>query len=191
MNLKEFAESRNLPQSKVKQICKEVLQKIPATFTPEEIKQLDEALGGATTNFLSTTQAYLEGDNGQVQDSISLLSPQDLDKAQMAQRVKEIVGEDLMKKNIILYLSFLKQSLEQDKYRLEVAVFQIEQGYYDKLRNYQHSLYEDGKARVGKARTSVLSLFSADGLKEELEANSDPEMNDLITEALSFIESIG
>lgn len=191
MNLKEFASSRNMSQSKVRQLSKEVLGTVPASFTPEDIKKLDNALGGATVNFLESTQTYLEGGEEEIQQITSDLSLHEPEKLETTQRVKEIIGEELLKKNILLYLSFLKQSLEEDKYKLECAAFQVEQSYYNKLQHYQHSLYEDGKRRVRNARYCLTPLFTAEGIREEITKNEDPELGELLLEALSFIEDLG
>lgn len=190
MTIKEFAISRNTPQAKIKKLAQQILGEVPLDFSEEDTRKIDEALGKATVNFLDQAQEYTgKSEKGEGQEDTAL-SLQGSNALNLNERIREIIGDDLLKENLLLYISFLKKSLQEDRYNLEAAAFQVEQLYYKGLQNYQHSLYEDGKERIRKARFNSLSFCSQQGIKEEIAKNQDPELDGLLTEALSFFQEV-
>lgn len=189
MNLKQFAELHRIPQSKVKQLAMEVLKEIPAKFSEEQVIELEKALAISAQQLLEGESSKPESDSNEKPETIHL-SLKESNPLEIAEKVKNILGSELLKKNALLYVSFLKQSFEDTKFRLDVAVFQIEQNYYNKLQNYQHTLYEDGKLRVNSNTADVMKMFSVTGLKEEILKNPEEETASLLAEALEFFESI-
>lgn len=189
MNIKQFAELHRIPQSKVKSLASELLGEVPAKFSDEQIQTLTTALGGATQQLLA--ESSNSNDPGILEEETSVnLALEDSSTTELNEKVREIIGEDLLKQNALLYISFLKQSFAENKFKLDAIVFQVEQAYYGGLQRYQHSLYEDGKLRVKRSSEAAIKLFSAQGIKEELEKNNPEETASLLREALNFFEGI-
>ena len=189
MTIKQFAESRRIPQSKVKQLALELLGEVPTKFSEEQIAELDKALALTTEKLLESEYSATEI-NPEEESKTMHLSLKDSSPLEITERVKEILGSELLKRNALLYVSFLKQSFNDTKFQLDVAVFQIEQDYYNKLQHHQHNLYEDGKLRIRTNNSEVIKMFTASGLKEEILKNPEPETASLLAEALEFFESI-
>lgn len=189
MNLKQFAELHKIPQSKIKRLASEVLGEVPTDFSEDQVKTLLAALEGASQKLLSESDSTNDLEKS-TDDLISDLSSDESENSEMNKKVREIVGEDLLKQNALLYIAYLKQSFAENKFKLDAIVFQVEQAYYNGLQRYQHNLYEDGKLRIKQSSETAISLFSAQGIKQEIVKNNDEEIASLLTEALNFFEGI-
>lgn len=185
MTIQQFAKSRNLSVAKVRELSNNLLGKMPSRLTTDEVIILDNALA-------KTAKALMAANN----EDVGELSPEVAEvveaiDAQTTYQTTKIIGEDVLKKNVLLYLSYLKTHLLEHKLQVEKLSFQIEQSYYSELAHFQRNLYEDGKARIRKNTNAALKLFSSENLTEEINNTENEELKPLMADALEFLNNVG
>lgn len=185
MNLKEFAKSRNLTIAKVRELCSSLLGEVPNKLSEDNVVTLDNALA-------KTAHALLIA-SGEEPAELTTEVERVIDKidAQTTYTTTKVIGAEDLKRNVLLYLSYLKNHLIEHKFKLETLAFQVEQSFYNELSHYQHSLYEDGKQRIFKNSEAAYSLFSSSKLTEELNTTQDEELKPLMVDALEYLKTIG
>lgn len=180
MNLKQFAESRNLQLTKLKKLCNEILGNIPASLTDEQIAKIDAHLLSAVKAL--NTEEDTAGAIAPVDSaSIEQQSPTEVD-----QKVIEIVGIKELKENLLLYLKKAKERLELEKFKAESLIFQAEQHYYNDLANHQKKAQNESLQRMQR-NTDV---WHSEGIKN-LRPTDNSEELDLHNELLQLMETFG
>lgn len=182
MELKQFAESRNISLTKVKKLCNEILGTVPASLTEEQITQLDThllAAAKALTPVLeeNTESAIAPLESGEIQPT----QPTEID-----QKVINIIGVKELKTNLLLYLQQAKSRLQVEKFKAESLIFQAEQRFYSDLANHQKTAQDESLRRM----EFNSNIWNSSGIKQ-LKPEGDSEDLDLHNELLDLMESFG
>jgi hypothetical protein len=167
MTIKDLSDSLDIPQSRLKKLCLEILGCIPAELSGNDEQKIREAIA-------ATTKALAAGD-----DSIVPASPDTLTQSQA--RVSDILGESIIRRLVREYLAGLKAEYQAQKFSIDSLQFEVEQRFYSQLSSYQESTQNESLARIKKNS----SYFSLDGLKALTANDSD---DDLMTEVSAFLE---
>lgn len=182
MNLKQFAESRNIQLTKLKKLCNEILGTIPASLTDEQIVQIDAHLLSAAKALNPSTEEDTAGAIAPLGNTgIEQQPPTEID-----QKVIDIIGVKELKENLLLYLKKAKERLELEKFKAESLIFQAEQHYYNDLANHQNKAQNESLQRMQR-NTDV---WHSEGLKN-LRSTDNSEELDLHNELLELMESFG
>jgi hypothetical protein len=168
MTIKDLSDSLDIPQSRLKKLCLEILGCIPADLSQDDEARIRQAIA-ATTKALAAS-----GD-----DSIVPASPDTLTQSQA--RVSDILGESIIRRLVREYLAGLKAEYQAQKFSIDSLQFEVEQRFYSQLSSYQESTQNESLARIKKNS----SYFSLDGLKALTANDSD---DDLMTEVSAFLE---
>jgi hypothetical protein len=167
MTIKDLSDSLDIPQSRLKKLCLEILGCIPAELSGNDEQKIREAIA-------ATTKALAAGD-----DSIVPASPDTLTQSQA--RVSDILGESIVRRLIGEYLAGLKAEYQAQKFQLDSLQFELEQRFYSQLSTYQKSTQNESLTRI--KRNS--DYFSLEGLRSLPSNDSD---DDLMTEVSAFLE---
>ena len=161
MTIKDLSDDLNIPQSRLKKLCLEVIGCIPADLSQDDEARIRQAIA-------DTTKALASGDDSIVPASQS--------------RVAEVLGESIVRRLITEYLASLKAEYQAQKFQLDTLQFELEQRFYSQLSTYQKSTQNESLTRI--KRNS--DYFSLEGLKSM--PTNDCE-DDLLTEIASFLET--
>lgn len=171
MNIKEFANSRNITQTKTRELIKEVLNpdEMPKDLTDEQVAKLDQELGKAVATLPSASNELAKSDLA------------DISPSPHTSQVIEILGIQNLKENLVLFLRNASAALSADKSRAETLAFQMEQRYYNDLANHQITSQQETLGRIN--RNSL--IFSSEGFKtlqagETLNNELDQELEQLL-----------
>lgn len=167
MNVKTYAQDRQLPQSKVRGLAKELFGSVPTTFNDEQVKQLDSSLVKATLALTSSTDSQI---------------PAELVADAHTPQVIEIVGVKEIQKNLLQFLQLLKRQYEADKFKAETLVFQSEQAFYNKLAGHQMAIQSESAARI----TRNSQLWQQQGIQSITPV--DQEESDMLAQINELME---
>ena len=169
MTIKDLSDDLNIPQSRLKKLCLEILGCIPADLSQDDEARIRQAIA-TTTKALAAS-----GDDSIVPTSDTPLTPSQT-------RVSEILGESVVKRLIKTYLAGLQAEYKAQKFQIDSIQFELEQRFYHQLSGYQELTQNESISRI--KRNS--NYFSLEGLKA-LPANDSED--DLMTEISSFMET--
>lgn len=160
MNIKNYAASHDLTIKKTRELCTEILGNIPTDLVDADIVKLDRALASAANSL-----AFADSVDSQ---AIASSQPSQVDHA-----VVEIVGVEVLQKNLLLYLQSAKRYLETEKFNIDSLSFQVEQKFYSELSAYQQSTNNSSLARMQRnaniwSSQGVRSLSGNDSEESEL-----------------------
>jgi hypothetical protein len=171
VNVKSYAQQRELSQSKVRDLAKELFGSVPTVFSDDQIKQLDSSLLKATLAITSSPESEI---------------PAELVADTHTPQVIEIVGSREIQKNLLQYLQLLKRQYDVDTLKAETAVFQAEQAFYNKLASHQMAVQSESSARI----TRNSQLWHSEGIKSLSPVNQEEEdILAQINELLEFINA--
>jgi len=169
MNIKDLSESLNIPQSKLKKICLELLGCIPAELTQDDELKVREAIASTTRALAAATDA-----NGEMTRSQTATPTQT--------KIAEALGESIVRRLIGEYLASLQAEYKSQQFQLDTLQFELEQRFYNQLASYQQTTQNQSIKRIQKNA----SYFSLEGLKALPADNSD---DDLLEQIASFMET--
>ena len=172
MTIKDLAEVLNIPQSKLKKLCIELLGCIPAQLAPEDEAQIRSAIAQATQALAAS---------GDIPTDIKIHS-QNLTVDE--QRTAEILGENCLKRLIRDYLTALKNELDSQKFQAESLIFQSEQAFYHNLSTHQQQAQNDSIARIKKNA----QFFSPACVKALCGADSGDDLLNEIVELMAVFD---
>lgn len=160
MNIKNYAASHDLTIKKTRELCTEILGNIPTDLVDADIVKLNRALASAANSL-----AFSDSVDSQ---AIASSQPSQVDHA-----VVEIVGVEVLQKNLLLYLQTAKRYLETEKFNIDSLSFQVEQKFYSELSAYQQSTNNSSLARMQRnaniwSSQGVRSLSGNDSEESEL-----------------------
>ncbi len=190
MKIKDFASSRNITQAKAKELSQQILGKIPVEFSEDDLRKLDTELGFKQDTFLEESQLFLRENQDNPTESKGELSVSGTSYLEPEKVETLSEAEESLKKDTLLFVTYLKQELKESKRKADETIFQLEQAYYNKLKHYCNTLYEDGRQRVRTNTLNFKFFASTRGLTEEKEITTDSEMNTLLVEALEFFNEV-
>ena len=170
MTVKDLAEDLNIPQSKIKKLCLDLLGCIPAELSQEDENKIRAAIASTTQALAAATDATNE---------IVKASPGNLTESQA--KVVEALGESIVKRLITEYLSALTDEFKAQKFGIDSLQFEAEQRFYAQLSSYQQSTQNESINRIRKNS----NYFSLEGLKSLPDNSSD---DDLLSQISSFME---
>ena len=170
MTVKDLAEDLNIPQSKIKKLCLDLLGCIPAELSAEDENKIRAAIATTTQVLASATESTNE---------MVKASPQQLSESQA--RVSEILGETVIRRLVGEYLAELQAEFKAQKFQLDTLQFEIEQKFYSQLSGYQQTTQNESLERIRKNS----NYFTLEGLKSLPCDNSD---DDLLSQISSFME---
>jgi hypothetical protein len=169
VNVKIYAQQRELSQSKVRDLAKELFGSVPTVFSDDQVKQLDNSLVKATLVITSSPDSEI---------------PTELVADTHTAQVIEIVGAREIQKNLLQYLQLLRRQYDVDKFKAESLVFQSEQAFYNKLASYQMTVQSESSARI----TRNSQLWHQDGIKQlEPVDKEESEILSQISELMEFM----
>lgn len=131
MNLKQYAKSRKLTLKQLHDVCQVVLHEIPTTVNDEQEAKLDEALAEAAQKMaeLPATRQDKTPLNEQTESAPLATSPEpDLTVAN--RQVMDVVGEDVLKRNIAIFMTHHIRSLQRIKDTHKAVLGKFEQDIY-------------------------------------------------------------
>lgn len=163
MNLQQFAKSRNLKISQVKELCRELLLEVPEMLTDEDMAILDKALLAA-----SQSLALPPSEDKEVQ-AIAPVNQGEAISNNQNERVAQIVGKVVLQENLKNYLENLKKSYLAQQFEIDSLVFNVEQNFYSNLGNFQKQLHSESVNRVNKNS----ELFTRRGVQEAINVNNN------------------
>jgi hypothetical protein len=184
MTLQQFAKQHNLKIKQVRELCTEILGSIPDTLTDEHIAAINNALFNAANKALPQIQE----DDQPAETSGELVAATQENNLQETSndRVIRIVGESVLRQNLQLYLQNVKKHFLAQQFEIDTLHFQIEQGYYSKLANYQQINQNDSIARMNK-NSQLLTRQGIEALKTDSNTtNEDVEILGDIGELMDF-----
>lgn len=160
MNIKDLSDSLNIPQSRLKKLCLELLGCIPAELSQEDENKIRSAIA-------QTTQALAAASDGLIPIEEALTAQQ--------QKTREILGEQTIKLLIRDYLFSLKQELDKQKFDTDTLIFQSEQAFYKSLSTHQQTAQQESLERLKRNA----NYYNLEGVKALSSAVCD---DDLLTE---------
>lgn len=172
MDIKEYAQSRNLKTLKVaKKLCVEILGSIPEFLTEQQLQALDAHL-------LASTQALLPQT-----ENVNLEVPEE-----SVDKVIEIVGVSTLKKNFTLYQQYvLRGSFEtlQSHHKFNAN---IEQVVVEEMRKSNHQLVQNiSNAQLQLAKDTAAIMKEYMSVPDiNIDLSKDP-MTDLTEEQKEWL----
>ena len=184
MTLQQFAKQHNLKIKQVRELCTEILGSIPDTLTDENIAAINNALFNAANKALPQIQ---ENDQPAETSGELVAATQENNLQETSNdRVIRIVGESVLRQNLQLYLQNVKKYFLAQQFEIDSLNFQIEQGYYSKLANYQQINQNESIARINK-NSQLLTRQGIEALKTDSNTtNEDVEILGDIGELMDF-----
>lgn len=167
MTLQEYAESRKLTTKSVKKLCTTVLQTIPTDLNEEQVQILDSGLFQASKGLFNSEES---NDNNAL---VNILSDEKVD------RVVEVVGVSVLKKNAELY----RKSLE---FTIATTLNQTA-NYLEKARNAHSSMLAQTYQNMAKDTAAVLgevttNLWDVNDSKGYLESMTTEDKQNMLIE---------
>ncbi len=169
MTVKDLAEDLNIPQSKIKKLCLDLLGCIPAELSGEDESRIRMAIATTTQALAAATDA-----TSNIVTASDNLSP-------TQSKVAEALGESVIRRLISDYLKALTDEYKSQKFQIDSIQFEAEQRFYAQLSSYQQSTQNDSITRIRKNS----NYFTLEGLKSLPCDNSD---DDLLSQISSFME---
>lgn len=162
MTIKDLAESIGIPQSRLKKLSLELLGCIPAELSADDEQKIRAAIA-------QTTQALASASDD------SLIPTGETILTEQQETVREILGEQTIKRLVREFLFSLKTELDSQKFQADSLVFQSEQAFYNSLAKHQQNAQNESLERIKRNA----SYYNLEGVKSLSSAGCD---DDLLTE---------
>lgn len=157
MNSKQYAKERKLTLKQFNDLAKLILGTVPASLDEEQIANLDAALAQAAeqVNRLPESVSTEEPDLRETAEAAPLVTAdsKDIAASGTATQVIALLGEDMLRRNIAIFLTHHIRSLQQIQETHKVILGKFEQQVYSETaetfarmtRNMQSSLSDIDK----------------------------------------------
>ena len=169
MTIKDLSDLLGIPQSRLKKLCLEILNCIPADLSGDDEARIRSAIATTTQALASAT----ESTSNIVTASDNLTPTQS--------KVAEALGESVIRRLISDYLKALTDEYKSQKFQIDSIQFEAEQRFYSQLSGYQQLTQNESLARI--QRNS--NYFTLEGLKS---LPCDISDDDLLSQISSFME---
>ncbi|MBW4597523.1 MAG: hypothetical protein KME46_32660 [Brasilonema angustatum HA4187-MV1] len=168
MNIKTFAKSRKLTLKQVNELCNVVLEETPADLTQDHISKLDAALAAAAEKVaalppgeeeesekppeneavLTTEEPEAEQELTAPQGNGMVVAAADEELTETAQ-VIEILGEDLLRRNVAIFLTHHIKSLQR-----------LTQTHSDILHKFEQDIYAQTGETLARMTRNTEEAFN-------------------------------
>lgn len=174
MNVKTYAKARKLTLKQVNDLCNVVLEQVPATLTETQISRLDAALAAAAEKVAAlpaanepedTTGAESSGDampSGLIaeltddkepaagqEDTLSRLDDSPSVNMVQTNQVIEVLGEDLLRRNVTIFLTHHIKSLQR-----------LSETHNAILSRFEEDIYHQTAETLGRMTRNVETAFA-------------------------------
>ncbi|MEH1849376.1 MAG: hypothetical protein V7L25_31510 [Nostoc sp.] len=161
MNSKQYARERKLTLKQFNELATLILGSVPASLEEEQIARLDAALAEAAQQVNALPEVGTEATDAQEATEPAPLATADsnsIEASSTTTQVIELLGEDMLRRNIAIFLTHHIRSLRQ-----------IQETYKTILGKFEQQVYTDTADTFARMTRNVQSSLT--GLRQKLSPN--------------------